>query len=94
MARSEDSERSDDGKTGRGRTKEKAKEIEPNETRASKERSTLRKLGDIFESESDVAHPGDGWKEFKKGNIAKGGLFLVHTPPHKFYRHLYVSNIL
>ena len=70
MARSEDSERFDDGKTGRGRTKEKGKEIESNGallTRVSRERSTLRKLGDIFESESDM-HPGDGWKEFKKGN--------------------------
>ena len=97
VAHPEDSERSEDGRTGRERTRETAKAIEHNEaslTQVSRGGWTLHKLGDVFESESDVAHLGDGWKEFKKGNSLNGGLFLVRTPPHKFYRHLYVSNIL
>ena len=75
VARPEDSERSDDGRTGRGRAQEKSKATEHDDgslIRASRERSTLGKLGDIFKLESDVADVGDGWKEFKKGNSPKG----------------------
>jgi len=82
VAHPEDSERGEDGRTGRERTRETAKAIEHNEAsliQVSRGGWTLHKLGDVFESGSDVAHLGDEWKEFKKGNSLNGGLFLVHT---------------
>ncbi|KAG6879922.1 hypothetical protein C0992_009586 [Termitomyces sp. T32_za158] len=75
----------DEERPRRGRTQEKRVDLTTSAKRASKERSTLNKIGDMLKLDLDHGHShGEShWKEFKKGTYTYPIAFALpaNSPP-------------